>query len=77
MLLKRLSNNSTELTVNDGKILFSYETPVAVFVKNIGYYRTIKNHSRTTSKHINLWLRDIEAYKATQETLETIVKGIK
>ena len=60
MKLKPIKTNMTELTVNDkdgeATILFSYETPVA-FKQGRNFYRTQKHHSKTTTRHINTWLR--------------------
>ena len=47
--------NYTILETNEGAVLFSYETPVAALVNN-KWYVTTKQHSKTTSKHINNWL---------------------
>jgi hypothetical protein len=57
MLLKPLGANRTAIEFNDGSaVLFSYATPVAAFLPGTGYVRTDKAWSRTTSKHITLWL---------------------
>jgi len=55
MKLKQLGSNQTELVLNDGtQVLFSYETPVACWVDG-QFYRTDKQWSQTTSRHINKW----------------------
>ena len=57
MKLKPIGNNQTELDTGKAVILFSYETPVAVYSHG-KYYRTDKYFSPTTSKHINKWIGD-------------------
>ena len=42
---------------NGVDILTHYETAVAAFHPDLGFIRTSKNHSTTTSKNINMWLR--------------------
>ena len=55
MKLKQLGSNQTELVLNDGtQVLFSYETPVACWIDE-QFYRTDKQWSQTTSRHINKW----------------------
>lgn len=50
--------NVTEIESGDVSVLFSYRTPVAIHVAGVGFYKTEKAHSKTTSTHINRWLRD-------------------
>jgi hypothetical protein len=63
MKLNPIAENMTEIELGvglDGKpnrVLFSYSTPVAVYRSGEGYYRTNKFWSRTTSRHINKWLK--------------------
>jgi hypothetical protein len=57
MKLNNLGVNQVEITKSDGTVVFfSYNTPVAAFVPGVGYIRTEKHWSSTTSKHINKWL---------------------
>lgn len=52
MNLKQVKQNQTELTLNDGRIVFfSYNTPVA-YLKGSHGFRTEKFYSVTTKKHI-------------------------
>ena len=76
MQLKPLGSNQTELRLTNGTtVLFSYETPVACYSNDDGkYYRTNKQWSRTTSKHINKWLESISAVSIDQIELESIIK---
>ena len=61
MKLRQLKPNQTELTLNDGTVLFfSYQTPVAAFTPKQGYIYTEKKYSVTTSRHINQWLDGID-----------------
>ena len=57
MKLNPLGSNRNEVEFGDVTILFSYKTPVACHVAGEGFYRTDKQWSRTTSKHIGQWLR--------------------
>jgi hypothetical protein len=50
-----LGPNMTEIEHGDLSILYSYETPVAVFVEGAGYLKTDKFWSNTTSRHISKW----------------------
>ena len=54
MQLRQLGSNQSKLCFEDGKeIFFSYETPVAAYIPSLGYVKTSKKWSRTTSRHIN------------------------
>jgi hypothetical protein len=56
MKLKNIGSNMTEVETSDGTlVLFSYSTPVACFVPAVGYMKTDKKWSATTSRHINKW----------------------
>lgn len=54
--LKPLGANQTELQLDDNLVLFSYQTPVAAWVRGRGWLRTDTKYSKTTTKHINKWL---------------------
>jgi hypothetical protein len=58
MKLNRINNTAaTEIELPNGNtVLFSYSTPVACHIPGQGFYRTTKQWSRTTSKHINQWI---------------------
>jgi hypothetical protein len=76
MKLQPLGANQTTITTNTGMtILFSYETPVACIV-NGKAFKTDKQWSRTTSKHINKWL---ECYDwvdiKPQSMFDNLLKG--
>lgn len=59
MKLKRINKTAaTEVELPNGNtVLFSYSTPVACHIPDMGYYRTTTNYSRTTSKHINQFIK--------------------
>jgi hypothetical protein len=60
MKLQPIGSNQTVLHFDGKAVLFSYTTPVAcimyVDLPNKAY-KTDKQWSRTTSKHINSWLK--------------------
>ena len=82
------TNTSTEVRsygnmvnhVKAARILFSYQTPVAVMMesdeRNTVIYKTKKKFSATTSAHINEWIREyekwdfIEIEEISQEDIE-------
>ena len=62
MILKQIGSNQTELTLNNGNsIFFSYETPVAGYNDEIGFFRTATYYSKTTSRHINQYFKHVDA----------------
>ena len=64
MILRQLGSNQTELSLNNGdSIFFSYETPVAGFQSEDGFFKTETYYSKTTSRHINQYLRDVDDVK--------------
>ena len=66
MILRQLGSNQTEISFNNGTtIFFSYETPVAGHDLIKGYFRTSTYYSRTTSKHINNYLKHADSYVST------------
>lgn len=74
MKVKRLGNTSLEMEFNNGvQVLVSYNTPVAAFVPSRGYIRTSTKWSKTTSKHINLWLEGVNAQEVDQSELDGLM----
>ena len=64
MILRQLGSNQTELSLNNGSsIFFSCETPVAGYHSEDGFFRTETYYSKTTSRHINQYLRDVDDVK--------------
>jgi hypothetical protein len=54
MQLRQLGSNQSKVIYKNGtEVFFSYETPVAAYVPEIGYCKTEKKWSRTTSRHLN------------------------
>jgi len=56
MKLTPIAANQTEVETNEGRIFFSYKTPVAAYLWGKGYIKTEKYWSVTTSRHINKWM---------------------
>ena len=81
MDLKPIKSNMTELEIDGIKILFSYQTPVAVLIKegeNWHQYKTDKKWSRMTSRHISTWNPLGGAYGIKpQEYFDNLVKYLK
>lgn len=73
--LRATSIGSNQLEIQHGENLYlvSYQTPVAVYIKNAGYFRTTTKFSRTTSKHINKWLNGATAGDIPQNVLEDMM----
>jgi hypothetical protein len=72
-----IGSNMTEAIHGRATILYSYETPVAAHVEGIGYFKTDKKWSVTTSRHINKWLESHGASGAVlvpQEEIERIAR---
>ena len=60
MILRQLGSNQTELSLNNGNsIFFSYETPVAGFDSEDGFFKTETYYSKTTSRHINAYFKHV------------------
>jgi len=60
MKLKRTGYNQTVVSLNNGaEVFFSYDTPVAGYHHELGYVKTDKYYSKTTSRHINNYLGEL------------------
>ena len=60
-MIKLIKHGNNETEISNGKtpvesIFFSYSTAVAG-IDDLGFFKTDKKYSITTSKHINNWLR--------------------
>ena len=53
MKVKSIGSNQTQVSANGCRVLYSYETPVALEAPSGKYYKTDQKWSVTTSKHIN------------------------
>jgi len=73
MKLHRISATETELHRGNDVVFFSYDTPVAYFLSGVGYFRTDKTFSQSTSKHICKWLRGFKAEVVPQATVEAFL----
>ena len=69
MKLRKISSNETEISAGllDGTVtvLFSYDTPVAVQAPDGVLFKTNYKH-RTTTRHINKWLKGRNAIEKDQ-----------
>lgn len=75
MQIKKLGSNMTELVTRDGRILFSYETPVAVLDHgDYEIYVTEEFFSKTTTRHINKWLEGVNPIRVPQAKIEAYVQ---
>ena len=74
MILRQLGSNQTELSLTNGNsIFFSYETPVAGFDAEDGFFKTETYYSKPTSRHINQYFRDVDADQITEVPDQYIV----
>lgn len=58
MKLTKQANSAHVLDIDDVQILFSYETPVAVWIVGSHFLISEVDYSRTTTRHINQFVRD-------------------
>ena len=78
MKLHYYATNRTVLIFNNGttEVFFSYETPVAGYSDKLGYVKTDKWYSSTTTRHINKYIYDGHpdtlAFKCTEVDQDTI-----
>ena len=73
MQLTPIASNMTEIETDDARILFSYRTPVAAYVFGVGYVKTDKWWSVTTSRHINKWIDNCTVREVSQTYLDNLV----
>ena len=69
-------SNQTILKFGSCEVLFSYETPVAGF-NGSGWFSTEEKFSKTTTKHINKYLREhaVEWKVVPQHYIEGLATG--
>lgn len=75
MKLNPIAANQTEIESPDGKtVLYSYKTPVAVFVPGKGAMVTSYKWSVTTSKHIRAFLmrHNLSATHVEQSAIDAL-----
>ena len=70
MKVKSLGKNKTLVKFGTSEVLVSYETPVAGKTDKVGYFKTDKYFSNTTSRHINEYLPAGEVTIIPQDTIE-------
>lgn len=76
MKLKVIGSNQTEVSYPSGvRALFSYSTPVAVYLPGRGFVVTATKHSRTTSRHVNAWVGGAETSTGTSEEIARLAAG--
>ncbi len=80
MKLTPIAANRNIVTFNDGtEVFFSYKTPVAGYSNELGYVKTNKWYSSTTTRHINKYLYDssstlsITFKEVDQEVIDNLV----
>ena len=71
MNLKPIKQNMTELEFPNSYVLVSYSTPVACTMKSTGeVFVTNKFWSKTTSRHINQWLKSFAINETNLDVIE-------
>ncbi len=73
MQLIPLGTNKTEIVFGDRTVFFSYKTPVAMHIRGLGYFKTEKRWSITTTKHITQWLNGNKAEEKPQAFFDEAV----
>ena len=81
MKLQSFAKNRTLLIFNNGitEIFFSYETPVAGYSNKLGFVKTNKWYSSTTTRHINKYLKcqtilGNDILEVDQETINNLIR---
>tara|TARA_Y100001973_G_scaffold91717_1_gene140673 strand:+ start:55 stop:306 length:252 start_codon:yes stop_codon:yes gene_type:complete len=82
MKLTPIAANRNIISYNNGnEVFFSYSTPVAGYSTELGYIRTRKYYSQTTSRHINKYLDannhnlDVHFTSVDQEVIDNLAEG--
>ena len=71
--LRQVGNNMVEVEKEKARVLFSYNTPVAAYVRGVGYIRTEEYFSSTTSRHITKWLAGASAKAVPQSEINDLI----
>lgn len=71
-ILEKASNYTVIEVVRGLRILYSYSTPVAAYREGLGFLRTDRRFSVTTSKHINKFLNGATAKVIPHSEFEAI-----
>ena len=72
--LTPLGNNVTEVRYGTNYVLFSYQTAVAYCDKGGLFFVSSTKYSKTTTKHIKAWLKDMNYTVVSQETIDNLIK---
>jgi hypothetical protein len=73
-LRTKIGSNMSEIHYGRIQVMYSYETPVAGYHPNKGYFRTESYYSVTTSKHINKYLGGKNVgVKVSQEWINSLI----
>ena len=76
MKLTPIAANRNVLSYNDGtEVFFSYSTPVAGYSTELGYVKTNKWYSSTTTRHINKYLGELNYTEVSQEIINSLSNG--
>ena len=74
MKLHSFATNRTLLIFDDGtEVFFSYATPVAGYSKKLGYIKSNRWYSSTTTRHINKYLDGNFALNVEQDTINNLI----
>ena len=79
MKLTPIAANQTLVTfLNYSEVFFSYKTPVAGYHPDLGYVKTNKWYSSTTTRHINKYLNfsnlsEVNITEVEQEVIDNLV----
>ena len=80
MKLRTIGPNQTEITFNNGEVVFfSYTTPVAALdpCGGCGWIKTEEHYSATTSRHVSQWIpKGAKVTTVPQSTLNNLVGGV-
>ena len=76
MKLHSYATNRTVLIFNGGttEVFFSYETPVAGYSDKLGYVKTDKWYSSTTTRHINKYIDGKNHTVVSQSVIDDLLK---
>ena len=73
MKLTPIAANRNAISYDNGtEIFFSYSTPVAGYDPELGYIKTDKWYSSTTTRHINKYLDNVEAQEVSQDLINNL-----
>lgn len=78
--VRSIGNNRTEVDHGEVTVLYSYDTPVAVFSPNNGVFVTMGKFSATTSRHVSQWVNEnysseVTVTKVPQSAIERMAEG--